>query len=193
MLDRVVENKILDFITSSREPIHSTEIANALGINRVTTTKYLSVLHSRGLIEFKSLGMAKVWMPVENPLLLPFERNDVNNTTIQALNSLADGVCVLDRDLNIVWFNAQMEKRHGKLGKVKGDNCFKVFHNESRICENCPTKKTFETGKSAHVSIQKKGQTIDLSTAPLKNKRGKTVAVIETVRVMPGRPTVMKK
>ncbi len=102
MLDKAVENMIFDFIASSREPIHSTEIANALGINRVTTTKYLSVLHSRGLIEFKNLGMAKVWMLVENPLLQAFEQNDMDNMTIQAFNSLADGVCVLDRDLNIV-------------------------------------------------------------------------------------------
>ena len=193
MLDKAVENRILDFIASSREPIHSTEIANALGINRVTTTKYLSVLHSRGLIEFKNLGMAKVWMLVENPLLLAFEQNDVNNTTIQAMNSLADGICVLDKDLNIVWINSQMEKRHGKLAKVRGENCFRVFHGENSICQNCPAKKTFETGESAHLSIKKGGQNIELSTAPLKNKRGKTVAVIETVKVMPPRPTTVKK
>ncbi|MDP2973951.1 MAG: HTH domain-containing protein, partial [Candidatus Diapherotrites archaeon] len=94
MIDKGTEKKIFGFIVNAKEPIHSTDIANALGINRVTVSKYLSVLHSKGMVNFKSMGMAKAWFPVESPLLHAFNVNDEHDTTLHALNSLHDGVCV---------------------------------------------------------------------------------------------------
>ncbi len=76
-----------------------------------------------------------------------------------------------------------MEKRHGKLREVKGKNCFDVFHEEMEICKNCSTKKTFETGKKNSASIKKPDHTIEISTSPIKDKRGRIAAVIEIVRV----------
>ena len=183
MTDKETEDRVLNFIINAIEPVHSTEIAKQLGINRVTATKYLSVLNSRGLISFRNVGMAKVWMHVENPILLAFEKNDENDTTIQTLDSLPDGVCVLDKHLGVVWINKEMEKRHGKNKDLKGRKCYKVFHQEEEICKNCPAKATFETGKRQFTSIRKKGFDIDISTSPLKGAKGKTLAVIEIVRL----------
>jgi len=184
MLEKETEKKIFGFIANAKEPIHSTDIANALGINRVTVAKYLSVLHSKGMVNFKSMGMAKAWFPVESPLLHALNVNDEHDTTLHALNSLHDGVCVLDREMRIVWLNNVMEKRHGKLSKLKGRNCFDVFHEEEEICGNCPSKRAFETGKNDRALIKGKGGTIEISTSPIKDPKGKTVAVIEIVRVV---------
>jgi len=183
MLDEKAEKRVFEFIASAKDPIHSTEISKALGINRVTISKYLSVLHSRGLISFKNIGMAKVWKAIENPVLQAFELNDEENTTIQALNALSDGVCVLNKDLKIVWLNKAMEKRHGRLAGLKGKNCFDVFHDEEEICSNCPSKRTFSKGKKDGALIKKRDSTIEITTSPLKDKKGRTVAVIEIVRV----------
>ncbi len=183
MLDEKTESRVLEFIANAKEPIHSTEIAKALGINRITATKYLSVLHSKGLIAYKNIGMAKVWLPVENPVLLAFEKNDADDTTIQALNSLADGVAVLDRDFNLVWINREMEKRHGRLAKLKGEKCFDAFHQEADVCKNCPAKKTFETGKKERATIKKKDCTIEISASPLKDQKGRVIAAIKTARI----------
>jgi len=182
MINKETEDRILEFIAGAKEPIHNTDIAKALNINRVTVTKYLSVLHSKGMIDFKNIGMAKVWFPVESPLLKAFETNDENNTTIHALNTLHDGVCVLERDMRIVWVNREMEKRHSKLSKLRGKNCFDVFHEEREICENCPSKRTLETGKNHMAVIRKKGKVAEISTSAVKGPKGKTVAVIEVVR-----------
>ena len=182
MIDRKLENAVLDFIVNTTEPIHSTDIANALGINRVTATKYLSVLQSKSLIDYKNVGMAKVWMHIENPLLLAFEKNDLANTTIQTFNNMGEGVCVLDRDFEIIWFNTIMEKKHGKLAEAKGKKCFDVFHREEEICSNCPIKKTFETGKAETATVRSKKTKIEISSSPLKNKKGKVIAAIEIVR-----------
>jgi len=183
MIDKKTESRVLEFITNSREPIHNTEIAAALGINRVTASKYLSVLHSKGLVSFKNVGMAKVWQAVESPILQTFIENNTQDTMIHTLNSLHDGVCVLNKNMQIVWLNKEMEKRHGKLNSLKGRHCFDVFHEEKEICSNCPTKRTFETGKKDRALIRKKEGNIEITTSPLKDNKGKTVAVIEIVRV----------
>jgi len=184
MIDKETENRILDFIANSKEPVHSTEIANSLGINRITATKYLSVLHGRGLIYYRNVGMAKVWVHVENPMLLAFEKNDENDLAIKTLNALADGVCVLDKAMRIVWANRKMEERHGRIEKIRGRKCHEVFHEEKEMCKKCPTKETFETGKNCLETIRKKGYDIEISTSPLRGPKGKIDAVIEIVRAV---------
>jgi len=98
------------------------------------------------------------------------------------IKSLTDGVCVLDREMRIVWLNREMERRHGKLDKNKGKKCFEVFHDEEEICRNCPVKATFECGKGQIMSFCKKKGEIEISTSPLKDSRGRAIAVIEVVR-----------
>ena len=183
MIDEQTSDRIVRFITDATEPVHSTEIANALGNNRVTIAKYLSVLQSQGLISFKNIGMAKVWTTIENPVLLSFEKNDQNSMAIQTFNALTDGVSVLDREMRVVWLNREMERRHGKLEKRRGGKCFEIFHEEKDICKNCPVKATFESGKGLIMSFCKKKEEIEISTSPLKDSRGRTIAVIEIVRV----------
>jgi len=186
MIDKKLESRILDFIANAKEPIHSTEIANSLGINRVTITKYLSVLHSKGIVSYKNIGMAKVWVAVENPVLRAFELNDVSNTTVQTLNGLGQSVCVLDRGFGVVWMNKEMEKVHGKLAGLNGHKCFDVFHQEEDICRNCPVEKTFETGKPQSASLKKKGAVLEISASPLKDQKGRTIAVLKMARYRQG-------
>ena len=66
MFNPEVEKKILDFIKKSPIGVTSSEIAKYLNINRMTMAKYLAVIRERALIDFKQLGMAKLWfIPVE--------------------------------------------------------------------------------------------------------------------------------
>jgi transcriptional regulator with PAS, ATPase and Fis domain len=184
MLNPETENKVLEFIVNSKEPLHSTDISKALGINRVTITKYLSVLYSKGLVSYRHVGMAKVWSAVENPIMFAFEVNDTNNHTLQAFNSLSDCISVLDRDMNIVWINKAMEKRHGSLRGAKGKKCFDVYHGKTIACKNCPVIKTFGEGKKTIAAIDKKDSVLEISTSPLKSPSGKLVGIIEIVRVL---------
>ena len=61
MFDSEIERKIIDFIRKSPIGVTSTEIAGYLDINRITLAKYLDVIRERMLIDFKRLGMAKLW------------------------------------------------------------------------------------------------------------------------------------
>ncbi|MDP2973660.1 MAG: PAS domain-containing protein, partial [Candidatus Diapherotrites archaeon] len=105
-------------------------------------------------------------------------------TTLHALNSLHDGVCVLGREMQIVWLNNVMEKRHGKLAKLKGSKCFDAFQGKKDICENCPSKRTLDSGKTGKSLIKWKGILTEITTSPINDPKGKTVAVIEIVRVV---------
>jgi len=126
--------------------------------------------------------MAKVWTAAESPILRAFDENDESNPMIHALESMHDGIVVLDKDMGIVWLNREMEKKHGKLGMAKGKKCHEVFHDEKELCDNCPSKKTLKTGKKCSIVIKMKGRSIELLTSPLKDKESRTVAVLELVR-----------
>ncbi len=61
MFNLEIENKIVNFIKTSPIGVTSSEIANYVGLNRMTITKYLAVIRERALIDFKQFGMAKLW------------------------------------------------------------------------------------------------------------------------------------
>ncbi len=104
------------------------------------------------------------------------------------LNSIADGVFTIDLDKNITTFNSSAEKITGiAAGQAIGQKCFDVFH--SNICQGqCALEKSLKTGKS-NIDIpiniiHSNGRTIpvSVSTAVLKNDRGKIVGGVETFR-----------
>ncbi|MCK5299512.1 MAG: response regulator [Candidatus Aenigmarchaeota archaeon] len=74
--------KITDYICNHEEGLSGSKLSDALNINRVTLTKYLSLLNSEGKIKYKQVGMAKTWYPVKNirrkVLIVDDEANIVN-------------------------------------------------------------------------------------------------------------------
>jgi len=104
------------------------------------------------------------------------------------LDSIADGVFTINLDREITTFNRAAERITGvNREQAIGQKCFDVFH--ANICQgHCPMEKTLDTGSSMidlPVSILNiKGATvpISVSTAVLKNERGKTVGGVETFR-----------
>ncbi len=58
---RVVFRKVIDALKKNPYGMSSTQLAKALNINRMTLVKYLSIMRAKGLVEYKTIGMAKVW------------------------------------------------------------------------------------------------------------------------------------
>lgn len=104
------------------------------------------------------------------------------------LDSIADGVFTIDNDKNVTSFNKAAEKITGiSREHAIGQKCFDVFH--ANICEtSCILEKTLKTGKEfidLPVNIlNSKGKTIpiSISTAVLKDKKGKIMGGVETFR-----------
>jgi len=109
------------------------------------------------------------------------------------LDSVADGVFTIDTDKNITSFNKAAEKITGvsREGVSRedaiGQKCFDVLH--ASICQtSCALEKTLKTGKEIidlPINVlNSKGKTIpvSISTAVLKDKKGKVIGGVETFR-----------
>ena len=56
-----VKRKIIDVLQSNGTGLSGVELSSQTGINRITITKYLDVLHTIGLIKKKKVGSVNVW------------------------------------------------------------------------------------------------------------------------------------
>lgn len=56
-----VRRKIMDILQNAGTGLSGIELAEKTGINRMTITKYLDIMHSLGLIRKKKIGSVNVW------------------------------------------------------------------------------------------------------------------------------------
>ncbi|HMK60398.1 MAG TPA: sigma 54-interacting transcriptional regulator [Dissulfurispiraceae bacterium] len=104
------------------------------------------------------------------------------------LDSIADGVFTVDEEFYITSFNKAAERITGiRASKAIGQKCFDVLHAD--ICQSaCALKQTLRTGKEIidkPVSIlNREGALvpISISTAVLKNEKGRIIGGAETFR-----------
>lgn len=61
LMETDTENLILDFLKKQPMGATVTDIANKLNMSRTTTVKYLEVMRATGLLDYKEVGMAKLW------------------------------------------------------------------------------------------------------------------------------------
>ena len=56
-----IKEKLIDLLTNSKTGLSGLEISERLEINRITTTKYLSIFAAEGLIKQKNIGNVNLW------------------------------------------------------------------------------------------------------------------------------------
>lgn len=104
------------------------------------------------------------------------------------LDSITEGVFTIDRDWKVTSFNKAAEKITGTSAmQAIGRKCSDVFR--ANICKTgCALKKTIATGKNildfriVIKSSQGKSVPVSISTAVLKDGRGRVVGGVETFR-----------
>jgi len=104
------------------------------------------------------------------------------------LDSIADGVFTVDSQWRITSFNKAAEKITGIVAKeALGRHCWDVFR--ANICEsNCSLRQTMETGEQIVnrpvFIVNSKGERVPLSisTAILRDERGRVIGGVETFR-----------
>ena len=110
------------------------------------------------------------------------------HTTEIILESISDGVFTVDHQWKIMTFNRAAEEITGiSREEAMGKHCWDVFR--SNMCEGeCALKKTMREGKSFVssstyiINSEKKRIPITVSTALLKDKKGKIIGCVETFR-----------
>lgn len=104
------------------------------------------------------------------------------------LDSILDGISILDKDLNIIFTNHAIEEWYDHQMPLKGKKCFKAYHGRSEPCEVCPSIRTLKTGQKDFDVVPMTGPEgvrgwLELYTFPLVDFRtGDVTGVIEYVR-----------
>jgi PAS domain S-box-containing protein len=104
------------------------------------------------------------------------------------LESIGDNMCMMDRELDIIWVNENAKRVCGD--DIVGKKCYEVFHGRKEPCEPfpCIVLKAFKDGKIHQNDTQlidKDGNLIYFhctANVALKDKDGKPTAVMEIFR-----------
>ncbi len=132
-----VKRKIVDVLQNAGTGLSGVELADKTGINRMTITKYLDIMHTMGLIKKKKVGTVNVWFletgisGIEFPVnyvqvqqrLIEFalagEEEQARRLLISVLNSNIDQVKILT-DVILPAANTVGELySRGRLGKTE--------------------------------------------------------------------------
>ncbi|MFA6610100.1 MAG: PAS domain-containing protein, partial [Candidatus Omnitrophota bacterium] len=104
-------------------------------------------------------------------------------------SSIKDGICVLDKDMNIVRVNPIMEEWYKYEMPIVGKKCYEVYHGRSQRCDICPSHQTLQTSKPAYEVVSRGGEDgkvagyQDLYSFPMIDEAtGEIKGVIEYVR-----------
>ena len=103
------------------------------------------------------------------------------------LNSIQDGISVLDNELNIVRVNDAMRLLYGHMLPLEGKKCYYAYHGRSEPCEICPTLRALKTGQIAMEEVpltQANGVTgtLELFAFPVLDDNGRVTGAVEYVR-----------
>jgi PAS domain S-box-containing protein len=99
-------------------------------------------------------------------------------------NAIQSGLCVIDRNYNILNVNEWMKKYYPDRMPCIGEKCYNVFQDNVDICTWCPSKETLLTrkvNKSIVPYIAGDGGWMEITSYPLINNDGKVEGVIEFV------------
>ncbi|MGA1864300.1 MAG: PAS domain S-box protein [bacterium] len=112
---------------------------------------------------------------------------DTQERISSILHGSGDGMCVIDRDFNMIQINRQMEEFLGVSAEESAEaKCYEHFHGELCHTKKCTLKRILsgeERVEIETIKVTKDGRKIpvELIATPLK-KRGKIIGVIESFR-----------
>jgi len=114
------------------------------------------------------------------------------NIFSEVLDSIQDGISILNKDLTIRLVNKTMERRHAGNMPLLGKTCFQAYHDRTEPCETCPTLRCLRSGKDeTNIVERRRGsltEWIELFSYPLKDPATSEVTgVVEYVRDITGR------
>jgi DNA-binding NarL/FixJ family response regulator len=106
---------------------------------------------------------------------------------LYALNSIQDGVSLLDSELRVRFVNTSMKYWYSQTGDIIGEKCYKVYHNRQSPCENCPILQAI-ANKSPCLGIVKYSSSgvdkgwQELFAIPIFDLKENILGVVEYVR-----------
>jgi len=167
----MIEEKIIALLKESNLSI--SEISRKLNQDRRTISKSLEKLDEKGLVEYRNIGMAKLYSLSDSPVKNLLKNKKTGSYIKDLLNSPIDGISIIDENRKIIWIN---EKLKSKLGRLKGKFCYEIMAGNKEICLSCTAFKTMtekKSYKSNGVIVDKLGKksNFEFITVPLKDNK----------------------
>ena len=139
----------------------------------MAVSKSLEKLNEKGLVEFRNIGMAKLWKLSDSPIRNLLKNKKIGFYIKDLLNSPIDGISIIDENKNIIWMNEKLKR---KLGNLKGKFCYEILTKKNKICPNCTAFKTLKTKQSAKskgILVDKQGRksNFEFITVPLRDNK----------------------
>ncbi len=110
----------------------------------------------------------------------------------EVIDGITDGISIIDRDYRVLMVNKAISQWHSKpVGMFRGRPCYEVFQQQSELCQGCPAREAFDTGRPAfreRVSTTLGGRKyyFHLTAFPLKDEQGRVMRVVEYVKDVTG-------
>lgn len=102
-------------------------------------------------------------------------------------DNIQDGMCLLDKDLNIVKTNKMLNQLYNIDDYTPGVKCYTTYSEGKTPCSGCPAVRAIET-KEPHMQVKsfrrRDGSSgwIELHAYPLLDEEGEITGVVEQVR-----------
>ena len=98
------------------------------------------------------------------------------------LESMREGVMLLDRHGRVIYVNRQMERWGWTSPETVGRPCGEVFTPREGTCEGCRCPDVFENGRVAvHVHHAPDGRSFDVATSPVFDQDGEIIQAVMSV------------
>jgi len=101
------------------------------------------------------------------------------------LNSVQEGICVLDNDFNIQYSNKVIEKYFADVLPLFGKKCYTVFYSRETPCEDCPSLKSMNSGSAESLVMpgfpDSSMDWIKVFSSPLISNEGKFIGIVESI------------
>jgi PAS domain S-box-containing protein len=103
------------------------------------------------------------------------------------LDSIQNGISILDRDLHIIFVNKSMENWYAHSMPLAGKKCYEAYHGRTEPCTICPSLRTLKSEKPEKDTVPLSGPDgitgwLELFTFPLKDSgSGNVIGIVEYV------------
>jgi diguanylate cyclase (GGDEF)-like protein/PAS domain S-box-containing protein len=108
------------------------------------------------------------------------------------MESMGDGMVVIDRDYTVVQANSAAAASLGvEKEEMTGRKCYEIIHRQESPCRDphvvCPMPAVFERDETVkvlhtHMNSSRDERHIEITASPLKDRSGETFAMVETYR-----------
>ena len=167
----MIEEKIIALLKEKSYSI--SEMSRKLKQDRRTVSKSLEKLIEKGLVEFRDIGMAKLYSLSDSPIKNLLKNKKTGSYIKDLLNSPIDGISIIDENREVIWIN---ERLKSKIGIIKGKLCHEILAGSKEICPSCTAFKTLKEKKpykSKGFVLDKNGKKsrFEFITVPLKDNK----------------------